>query len=1060
MLDNTGQWSQLGTVNAKHWFTPSDNIFFVNAAAYGARGSVGSNATTASINAGSNLLTMTLLRDYQVGDDVRLQNNGAGPANAQPPVSVSATPCGNPRNTLGCTVGTTSATYYVSIDDGALGLSVSLPASVTTNASAQTTVNDTFIKVVPPQNQMPAVIWKNTGGADTYLGIALPVWDMSITSGSGYTNGIFFWQGIGGGCDKEPQGYFAIMGGQITQGRVDQAALGHGCTSNPIINVNLLATFTGSISSYTLNVTNVPAGNMLCVGELLSVGSGAVITAIPPNSSTNRFCSNATGNYTINVPLTVASTTITAGLNAGIGGIVSIAFSDKFDDTGLPLPFRNPYIPTSHLLATQPDALIATIGAINVVGGQNVFTLCAVGTIVPCTPVNAVTTQSATSVYHSWTSTLQAAINAAPTAGIVNGVTQVKVGCGVFDYEGLTLASNHTYLIGSQTSDGCTSFRRSGFTNGVSLASGYGVNANFFYNVGVSNIRFLDDAATGGHAIFSQGLNWLEFHNLYFWDNAGAMQILGFNSLILDHINGNSGWGYGMGDYDFESTFWRISLVIRIYDTYFNNGAINDSLGHGGIDHHGYIFDDVATVNTSSQCAISDEPGYGFWFRSTTGVAMDTSGDSNTGHSLQEDQFYHMQCDAEFSNLDEFRVDAGWWGSIENQGFSNGSLNGYELYINKNTSFNWFGGKMWGGYSNAKGSVYLDGFDSTISGASINYSYTNGVELFIDKDATQFRIANNGFGLKRAAANYSPPIEIVDANVGPGIITGNTFETKENRVISDLINPNDTTAINNYNAKRTSNIVIQCNAGDVNASGHSINDCTPTLGQLNLPMIFPSSGNVGQNGTIALTTPLDQVYANSFMYFPAGALFAGQTAAAYFAQCTSTTACTVYKNFYPGGTPTIPTTLISIVSPLMGAYTQTTGSNIGGYYMTVPAYQLGQNDGFNISVSVKMPNTTTTKAVGAFYGGCSFASTLGIASDTEWSGSFGLVNRGVTNSQARTNVNNSTAGGSGTGLSTFLGCNVDTTKDQQIIIQPQLIQSANDWVVFQSVRVNYLEGLQ
>src|SRR5208283_1695611 len=136
----------------------------VNARSYGARGSVVSTVS-GTISAGSPLLTLSSISDFLLGDDARVLYAGANYA-AGAVASLTATPCQSGFALTGCATGSTSCTYYASIDDGAGGLSASTSVAVTTNAASQTTINETFVQLVPPKNHLPAAVWKNCGASD------------------------------------------------------------------------------------------------------------------------------------------------------------------------------------------------------------------------------------------------------------------------------------------------------------------------------------------------------------------------------------------------------------------------------------------------------------------------------------------------------------------------------------------------------------------------------------------------------------------------------------------------------------------------------------------------------------------------------------------------------------------------------------------------------------------------------------------------------------------------------------------------------------------------------
>src|ERR1700693_852831 len=90
-----------------------------------------------------------------------------------------------------------------------------------------------------------------------------------------------------------------------------------------------------------------------------------------------------------------------------------------------------------------------------------------------------------------------------------------------------------------------------------------------------------------------------------------------------------------------------------------------------------------------------------------------------------------------------------------------------------------------------------------------------------------------------------------------------------------------------------------------------------------IPMILPSSGTIGNNGALSALTALPTIYANAYLYFPAGAIVAGSLAGLYYCIMSSTTAGTIYNNTYDttlGVMPTIPANPVPFVTPGPGAY--------------------------------------------------------------------------------------------------------------------------------------------
>jgi hypothetical protein len=116
------------------------------------------------------------------------------------------------------------------------------------------------------------------------------------------------------------------------------------------------------------------------------------------------------------------------------------------------------------------------------------------------------------------------------------------------------------------------------------------------------------------------------------------------------------------------------------------------------------------------------------------------------------------------------------------------------------------------------------------------------------------------------------------------------------------------------------------------------------LSQWATPVFIAPSGTMGNNGAITLGTALDRTYSEGiWLYLPAGAVAAGEPAAAAFRWCvmSSTTAGTVYNDTsYTGsGVPSDGTTT-AYVTTGPGAFTGVTAATVS-LTVTVPANTLG-----------------------------------------------------------------------------------------------------------------------
>lgn len=130
-----------------------------------------------------------------------------------------------------------------------------------------------------------------------------------------------------------------------------------------------------------------------------------------------------------------------------------------------------------------------------------------------------------------------------------------------------------------------------------------------------------------------------------------------------------------------------------------------------------------------------------------------------------------------------------------------------------------------------------------------------------------------------------------------------------------------------------------------------------------LPGMIAPTGTMANNGAVTLGTALSaNSYANLYLHFPANAIVAGSAAGWYFAQCSTTVACTVFNNVYTSGQPTIPVSPTPFVTTGPGAYT---GETIEVAYpvFALPAGTLGPRDAFKMETLFSRSGTTNTSVL-------------------------------------------------------------------------------------------------
>lgn len=221
-----------------------------------------------------------------------------------------------------------------------------------------------------------------------------------------------------------------------------------------------------------------------------------------------------------------------------------------------------------------------------------------------------------------------------------------------------------------------------------------------------------------------------------------------------------------------------------------------------------------------------------------------------------------------------------------------------------------------------------------------------------------------------------------------------------------------------------------------------------------IPMFMPPNGTVGNNGALsALATALDQIYSSIYLYFQAGALYAGSAAGFYYAVMSSTSAALVYNNFYVSGTPQIPANLFPIVATGSGAYVQTTGASVNAHVIPIPPNSMGPNGGVFVGTQFRNNNSAGAKVHGATFGGTTILS-LSTTVNQSTPAYRSIVNRGATNIQ-NTQANGSSGFGASAGLPTALA--FDTTVVQNFATQLQLAV-ATDWAGVDFINVQTVYG--
>lgn len=253
--------------------------------------------------------------------------------------------------------------------------------------------------------------------------------------------------------------------------------------------------------------------------------------------------------------------------------------------------------------------------------------------------------------------------------------------------------------------------------------------------------------------------------------------------------------------------------------------------------------------------------------------------------------------------------------------------------------------------------------------------------------------------------------------------------------------------------------VGQCFISDVGVNGSMwysngtalIHEAPIVLQQSAIPIILPSSGTLGNNGALTLTTALPMIFSDGcYMYFPAGAIYSGSTAGLYYVDMSTTTAGTIYNNTYLGGVASIPSSPALFSSTGPGLYTQTTGTDITVSSVTVLGGLMGINGVLRIVGHNFCSNSANNKANKVFLGVSVVASQI-LTTAGALITRREVVNAGV---ETRQSCNNWNHAGTNT-LSAPSVSFVNTTVDLVLSHTAQL-SVATDYLILSAITVEIL----
>lgn len=134
-----------------------------------------------------------------------------------------------------------------------------------------------------------------------------------------------------------------------------------------------------------------------------------------------------------------------------------------------------------------------------------------------------------------------------------------------------------------------------------------------------------------------------------------------------------------------------------------------------------------------------------------------------------------------------------------------------------------------------------------------------------------------------------------------------------------------------------------------------------------IPLIFPPSFTSGNNGAFTGMSTLPYAYPACYIWLPINSISATLPAAAgwYYAECSSTTAGTIYNNTWDGAsTPVAPTTKTAFATTGVGAVTGPT-SEVAAINLPIAVADCLENTGLELAFGVSCDNTANAKTIKA-----------------------------------------------------------------------------------------------
>jgi hypothetical protein len=1143
----------------------------INTRDYGTRGST--QNTNGSFISGTN--TFNLLGgviDIHVGDDISIANESVNLGPAAPTNSLE-TPCGTPRSLTiangyyynACVPGNQICDYFAVEDDGLGGNSTPVDIHATNVFATSSIWYDVYISMVPTVNNHTAPIWRNCGLGDQYMGAAQPRTVVTYVPGSGYsltlpcsfttdpTTGTCAWASTGGGCIKPPHGWVYFQAGVITGIGVDRDNKGKGCTSPPTVNVSTISGVVGgsgaSISiSFLMEFedagyiwSTAPRQFNPVAHPTIARNDNLIATVSVLNGNIATLCLPGTGIGTVPcTPVYGVDTNVVSvyhswtrefqtAMNSAGHGVSVVHVNCGTFDVEEPLSYN-----AASITVTGDDGWGVSFGA-----GD------------PCVNIkpfgNTYAFQDIAGNDHDNLSNL--GFDGSNTTG--GGYYQAYHGShnsltGIYD-------KNFACPVDYVATNGSDLTNLSG-----NLAWGYGCGTYSFAStyksqqccLRWSNIYHNDGTGTQGDS-YRNAVGGM-MHDGYQLDNVATLDVATLQCGYSD------AWGY---------SYWIFDDTGHQYKFNLNDPSGSEFLGMHCAGEYGRA-GGIHVDSCKAHCY--DEPAGGGINGPVTGwalyVAQNAEFQWNRGHlsgaalgGVYCDGFCVVTDSSVVANSQQPKaLGAGAWPAfyigpdatnvqisrirtVEPVAYNNPPLTQIApvmiSHLNTNGLISIDGNMFWGNINNRVISDLIDPASSETTTIT-----------------APFNIGDKTIQVSSCPPNITEWQTINDTSIGiigavNKCVSNVLTVTKALSVAS--VGSNDTLNIYNYLPPvRRIGLVVKCNPGAsglANQGGTPIYDCNQNIGGATVPLIIPSSGNMGNNGAVTLTTPLDTIYPNTYMFMPSVAIYqdatftgqvtgtggtgtgnylsilstptgtinsmdgligagitggqayvngavdpsncvsgaiacyalsdlvaaigpepmsTGSTPGEYYAQCASTTQCTLFNNMYRSGNsfnsnlPQVPYPPVPFATTGPGPYTQRNANTVNLFGMTIPGYQIGPNDELRVQISATFTGNADNKLIYCTYNGYQFGSaTFNSVTMSRWAGMLGFANGGVTNSQwPNLNGTNLINGGLGNSSSGLGAGSIQSWQDQPLVCNGNLQTSDLDWIAIRNVSVEYLAG--